>query len=306
MQGMKFVSWLLLFPAMISAAPIVIDDAALVSSFQQGIGAFADSGEHPEASAFSEQVGKAPATAAIGPLDHPAAEHPADAVFLVGSVYKCGKCEHWHPGGIATAWALTPDGLMVTNHHVFENAKGAAMGVCDRNGRTYPITGVVAADKTGDVALFRVKAAGLPVLRLGPDADVGETVRVLSHPQKNFYMQTSGEVARYYRSPGKNDEPGTVWMSITADYAKGSSGGPVLNARNEVVGMVSSTRSIYYDSPNGKPKGPLQMVLKNCVPVSAIRPMLGNKSRGPSTNIEGDARHTGNASPLLNRGPNHP
>ena len=30
MQGMKFVSWLLLFPAMISAAPVVIDDAALV------------------------------------------------------------------------------------------------------------------------------------------------------------------------------------------------------------------------------------------------------------------------------------
>ena len=63
-------------------------------------------------------------------------------------------------------------------------------------------------------------------------------------------------------------------MSITADYAKGSSGGPVLNPAGEVVGMVSSTQSIYYESDNGQPKGPLQMVVKNCVPVDAVKQLL--------------------------------
>ena len=65
-------------------------------------------------------------------------------------------------------------------------------------------------------------------------------------------------------------------MSITADYAKGSSGGPVLDADGHVVGMVCSTQSIYYDSRDkNKLQGPLQMVVKNCIPVSAISAILG-------------------------------
>jgi S1-C subfamily serine protease len=62
-------------------------------------------------------------------------------------------------------------------------------------------------------------------------------------------------------------------MAITADYAKGSSGGPVLNARGEVVGMVSSTNSIYYTREKGQNQN-LQMVIKSCVPVGAISKLL--------------------------------
>ena len=68
-------------------------------------------------------------------------------------------------------------------------------------------------------------------------------------------------------------------MSITADYAKGSSGGPVVDDAGHVVGMVSTTESIYYGSRANDPKdpkGPLQMVVKNCVPVEAIRHLAGN------------------------------
>jgi S1-C subfamily serine protease len=63
---------------------------------------------------------------------------------------------------------------------------------------------------------------------------------------------------------------------VTADYAKGSSGGPVVNEAGKVVGMVSNTQSIYY-GPRGKDgdqQGPLQMVVKNCVPVKAVRVMI--------------------------------
>ena len=59
-------------------------------------------------------------------------------------------------------------------------------------------------------------------------------------------------------------------MSITADYAKGSSGAPVLNNNGEVIGVVSSTNSIYYNKVKGREEN-LQMVVKNCIPINALR-----------------------------------
>ena len=270
----KFLSLGLLLTALSAAEPFVVDDAKLVASFQEGVGAFADAKEHVTADDLAKAVTTAPASIAGLKLPDAAPADPAAAVFMVGTVYKCGKCDKWHPGGIASAWALTADGVMVSNYHVFEKATGAAMGVCDREGRTYPVLEILAADKAADVAIFRVKAGQLSPLPVGPPAEIGSGVRVISHPDRRFFMQTSGEVARYHRQPARKDKEAAVWMSITADYAKGSSGGPVIDEAGKVVGMVSSTQSIYYESNNGQPKGALQMVVKNCVPASAIRALL--------------------------------
>ena len=40
-------------------------------------------------------------------------------------------------------------------------------------------------------------------------------------------------------------------MSVSAEFAKGSSGSPVINSKGEVIGIVSLTRSIYYNKENG-------------------------------------------------------
>jgi len=200
-------------------------------------------------------------------------ETQAKSVFLMGSVYKCGKCEHWHLGGSATAWCLTSDGLMVTNHHVFEKATGDAWGVCGLDGKVYRVLDVLATNKTADVAVFKVDATGLTPLPLGEDAAVGAAVAIISHPDRRCFFHSSGEVARYSKAPSGSPAKGATWMSVTADFAKGSSGGPVLNAEGAVVGMVSSTQSISYGptGKDGKPSGPHQMVIRNCVPVAAVR-----------------------------------
>jgi len=97
-------------------------------------------------------------------------------------------------------------------------------------------------------------------------------------------MQTSGEVARYYKRRSRGSRGGATWMAITADFAKGSSGGPLLDESGAVVGMVSSTQSIYYGNRNKDEededeekddKGPLQMVVKCCVPAEALRELAG-------------------------------
>ena len=272
------------------AAPLVIDDEKLFATLAKGLGSFADHHNATSGDALAKACKDAPAGAAVDlPRDLPAAkdyETRAQSVYLIGSVYKCPKCEQWHLGPNATAWCLTEDGLMITNYHVFEKATGDSWGVCGVNGKVYRVTEILAANKGTDLALFRVDAKGLAPLPLGDDAAVGEKVTILSHPDHRCYYQTSGEVARYAKGPRKGGQGAVCWMSVTAEFAKGSSGGPVMNADGAVVGMVSSTQSIYYGTPaktnTGGPSGqsnaptvrdpgPFQMVIRNCVPVSAMR-----------------------------------
>jgi S1-C subfamily serine protease len=266
-----------------AAGPEPVDDATLRRTFARALGKLAETEDHPTGEAIAGAVAKAPARHRPRVEDAPATDppkNPEDGVFLIGSVYQCGKCDDWHLRGEATAWAVTRGGVMCTNHHVLEKARGAVLGVCDRGGRVYPLTEVLAADPGHDVVLFRVAADDLTPLPLGPVADIGAEIEVISHPYRRFFTHTYGRVSRYFQARKADDEEPATRMAITADYAKGSSGGPLLDAAGRVVGMVSSTESIYYGSRNGQPKGPLQMVLKHCVPGAAIHALLGQDPPG--------------------------
>jgi S1-C subfamily serine protease len=66
------------------------------------------------------------------------------------------------------------------------------------------------------------------------------------------------------------------YVSITADYARGSSGGPVLNDRGEVIGIVKSTQPIFYRMVEGKGEN-LQMVIKLCIPSAKLLKLIGQQ-----------------------------
>lgn len=268
------------------AAPPVVDDAGLTRSFQESLGALADQKAAPNGETLAAALRTAPASAAIQTGKPTAAtdyESLSNSVFILGSVYKCGKCQHWHNGGNATAWCISSDGLMVTNHHVFENAQGDAWGVCGFNGKVYPVKEILAANETEDLALFRVVARGLRALPLGPDVPVGAEIRIVSHPAGHCFVETFGRVSRYFRKPPDGDGPGPVMMAVTADYARGSSGGPVVNAAGSVVGMVSSTQTITYGEKGHQDGGPVQMIIKNCVSGAAIRALVSPPAKPAST-----------------------
>ena len=206
----------------------------------------------------------------------------AKGVVIVSSVYKCGKCDKWHLGNQATGWILSADGLMVTNHHVFQGNTSAAFGIMTLDGRFSEIVKVEAADRRSDLAVFRVDGDGFQPLPVASAISVGERVHVISHPDTRYFTYTSGSVSRIFKGHSHNRQPTATRLSITADFAKGSSGGPVMNDQGEVVGMVASTHTIYYhgDSPRvdksgNLDKGPSQMVIKQCVSLHEIRSLLG-------------------------------
>lgn len=207
----------------------------------------------------------------------------AQAAVLIGSAYKCDKCTKWH-STLATGFAVTPDGVIATNHHVAAGATGEAMGVMTADGRFFPVVEVLATDKAHDVALLRINAKDMPFLPLRDDAPAGTPISCYSHPANTFGCLSEGVIARYAHM-NEPDRNGAVFMQITADYARGSSGGPIMDAFGNAVGMVASTSPVFTAAPaqapgakDLKPATPSQqMVRHNCATARAILELTRQK-----------------------------
>ena len=199
-------------------------------------------------------------------------EEAADGVLVVAGVYKCKRCPRWH-AAIAAGFLVSEDGAFVTAYHVVDAKDKHTLVAMTRDGRVLPVREVLAASKADDVAILRLDAGGetLRPLPLAAPAGVGEAVSVISHPDNHFYALTRGLVSRYV-SRVKGGRRVTQ-MEITADFARGSSGAPVLDERGTVVGMVLSTHSVYYEQTKDTQKN-LQMVFKQCAPAAAVRRLV--------------------------------
>ena len=124
------------------------------------------------------------------------------------------------------------DNLIATNYHVIE---GAARGTAKLVGKftTYTIEGVTATDKTNDLALLKVTAPGIKPLPLGNSTDVkiGETVYVAGNPKGLEGTFSNGIIS------SRRDKNTKERLQMTAPISPGSSGGPVLNSKGEVIGV---------------------------------------------------------------------
>lgn len=204
-------------------------------------------------------------------------ERAMDAVVVIGTAYMCPRCTNWHVNG-ATGFFITPGGALVTNYHVVDQPEHRALFAMTHDGRVFPIVKMLAGNKHADVAIVQVepldqngRPATFATLPLATRSRVGQNVRVIHHADGRYYTLTEGIVSRRYID---ERQAGTQWMTITADYARGSSGGPLFDDAGRVIGMVASTQSVYYDKDNNGAQQNLQMVWKQCVPVENIRELI--------------------------------
>ena len=99
------------------------------------------------------------------------------SVFVVGSVEE--SADHpgqWRDGRLASAWALTEDGVLVTNWHVFDKLGKECYGVVNSRGNVFPLVDALGADPAADIALIRVAGKGFTPLPLAADEEVGRAL----------------------------------------------------------------------------------------------------------------------------------
>ncbi len=153
---------------------------------------------------------------------------------LAATVYLEMKDKNGKTLGIGSGFFVKPN-LIATNYHVIE---GAAKGTAKLVGKStiYKIEGVTATDKTNDLALLKVTAFGIKVLSLG-DSDkvrIGETVYVAGNPKGLEGTFSDGIIS------SRRDKLTKERLQMTAPISPGSSGGPVLNKKGQVIGVSFS------------------------------------------------------------------
>jgi serine protease Do len=139
--------------------------------------------------------------------------------------------------GAGVIWSA--EGLVLTNHHVVAGGRrGSRAQVVLHDGRTFDAE-VVKRGRELDLALLRIKEAprDLPAAPVGDSGAlrVGQLVYAIGHPWGRLGTVTAGIVSGLDVVRGAGGKARYVQSDVT--LAPGNSGGPLLNARGEVVGI---------------------------------------------------------------------
>ncbi|MFZ5551600.1 MAG: Do family serine endopeptidase [Bacteroidota bacterium] len=146
------------------------------------------------------------------------------------------------------------DGYIVTNNHVINNAE--KISVTLNNNKSYEAK-VIGTDPGTDIALIKVDANGLPAVTMGnsDDVKIGEWVLAVGNPFNLTSTVTAGIVSAKSRNihilegnPDKNVFPIESFIQTDAAVNPGNSGGALVNAKGELIGIntaIASTTGSY-------------------------------------------------------------
>ena len=142
--------------------------------------------------------------------------------------------------GQGSGFIVSNDGIILTNAHVVKDAKEVTVKLTDRREFRAKVLG---SDPKTDVAVLRIDAKNLPVVTLGRTSDlrVGEWVLAIGSPFGFENTVTAGVVSAKGRS--LPDDSAVPFIQTDVAVNPGNSGGPLFNARGEVVGINSQIYS---------------------------------------------------------------
>ncbi len=138
--------------------------------------------------------------------------------------------------GGGSGFIVEEDGLIITNHHVIENADEIIVRLSDR--REF-VAELVGSDAETDVAVLRIDADDLPTLEYGDSSTLrpGEWVIAIGSPFQFEQSVTAGIVSAKGRSQGQQQYVPFIQSDVAIN--RGNSGGPLIDTNGRVVGINS-------------------------------------------------------------------
>lgn len=147
------------------------------------------------------------------------------------------------PGGprgasMGTGFVMSPDGYVLTNHHVVDGADEVTVRFSDRREFAAEIVG---SDEQSDVALLKIDATGLPALRAGDSRTLkpGQWAVAIGSPFGLDQSVTAGIISAVGRANPYANQRYVPFIQTDVAINRGNSGGPLLNTSGEVVGINS-------------------------------------------------------------------
>mgnify|MGYP002854782751 FL=1 len=138
--------------------------------------------------------------------------------------------------GAGSGVIISDDGYIVTNNHVVNGAEEITVTLNDN--REFDAR-VIGLDETTDLALIKIDATDLPAITIG-DSDalkVGEWVLAIGNPFNLTSTVTAGIVSAKARHVGGSQNGIESFIQTDAAINQGNSGGALVNARGELVGI---------------------------------------------------------------------
>lgn len=173
-----------------------------------------------------------------------------------------------------TGFIISESGYIMTNKHVVEDAK--TVNITLSNGKTYKNVKVVGTDPLNDSAILKVdNPENFKAVKLGDSKtiNVGQQVIVIGNALGEYSNSvTSGIISGTGRSLTASDSTGSAYEQLSdmiqtdAAINGGNSGGPVVNAAGEVIGIAtayaSSSQTVGFAIPIANVKGIINGVLE--------------------------------------------
>src|SRR5262245_31026639 len=147
------------------------------------------------------------------------------------------------PSGVGSGVIVSPDGYILTNNHVVDEADKVEVELSDNRRFTAKVVGT---DPPSDVAVIKISATGLPTVPFGDSdrVEVGDLVLAVGNPLGVGQTVTMGIIsAKSRQSPGRGNETYEDFLQTDAAINQGNSGGALVNLRGELIGVPSQIYS---------------------------------------------------------------
>ena len=144
--------------------------------------------------------------------------------------------ENYQPISIGSGFVIGKNGEIATNYHVIEGASSAIVKFVNKEEK-YSVDNIVQTSAKYDLAIIQINTKSSPLL-LGDDelSSVGNRIYAIGNPEGLEGTVSEGIISGFR----KIDENFRI-MQITAPISPGSSGGPVIDQKGQVIGIASAS-----------------------------------------------------------------